>query len=385
MVIKFLHIADLHIGKRLNEFNLIEDQKYILDQILEIAQKNDVDGMLIAGDVYDKSQPTAEAVELLDNFLTKLTAANLSVFMISGNHDSPERLSFGNRIMQKNGLHIAGGFQGKIEKVTLNDAYGSLHIYLLPFLKPAQVRPFFEIAIENYDQAIQAVLTTGELNTQERNILVAHQFVVSGSEEPQRSDSETISVGGLDSVDASAFRAFDYVALGHLHQAQSIGLRTVRYGGSPLKYSFSEARQAKSATILDVGPKGELSFEQIPLNPLRDLREIKGPINELLRLGKEDRKGAQDYLRITLTDEEEIYDALGLLRPIYPNVMILDFENSRSASVSLNQSATTGDITRKSPIELFAGFYQLQNNNELSEEQIQVLEAIFDEAGVDEL
>lgn len=382
---RFLHLADLHIGKRLNEFNLIEDQTYILEQITQLCLDQEVDGVFIAGDVYDKSQPSIEAVELLDDFLTKLTSLNLSVLMISGNHDSPERLSFGSRMLQRNGLHVAGGFDGLLQKVTLEDGHGPLHVYLLPFIKPAQVRPYFQDKIESYDEAIEAVLSTRELEANERNILIAHQFVVSGDNQPERSDSETMMVGGLDSVDASVFRDFDYVALGHLHRPQRIGLDTVRYGGSPLKYSFSEARQDKSVTILDFGPKGELKLEQHPLRPLRDLREIKGPLEELLRLGKDDEEGSQDYLRITLTDEEEIYDALGQLRPVFPNLMALDFENTRSAAGARAQMAAAGDLVSKSPLELFATFYELQNGSSLSKEEITVMEEVMEEAGGVEL
>ena len=382
---RFLHLADLHIGKRLNEFNLIEDQTYILEQITQLCLDQEVDGVFIAGDVYDKSQPSIEAVELLDDFLTKLTSLNLIVFVISGNHDSPERLSFGSRMLQKNGLHVAGGFDGLLQKVTLEDGHGPLHVYLLPFIKPAQVRPYFQDKIESYDEAIEAVLSTRELEANERNILIAHQFVVSGDNQPERSDSETMMVGGLDSVDASVFRDFDYVALGHLHRPQRIGLDTVRYGGSPLKYSFSEARQDKSVTLLDFGPKGELKLEQHPLKPLRDLREIKGPLEELLRLGKDDEEGSQDYLRITLTDEEEIYDALGQLRPVFPNLMALDFENTRSAAGARAQMAAAGDLVSKSPLELFATFYELQNGSGLSKEEIKVMEEVMEEAGGVEL
>lgn len=378
---RFLHLSDLHIGKRLNEFNLIEDQTYILDQIVQIALDKKVDGVLIAGDVYDRSQPSTEAVELLDDFLTTLTSHKLIVFVISGNHDSPERLSYGSRMLQKNGLHVAGGFDGALKQVKVEDEHGPLNIFLLPFLKPAQVRSHFEETIESYDDAIRAVLGTRAPNANERNILIAHQFVMSGDNQPERSDSETAIVGGLDAVDASLFEAFDYVALGHLHRPQRIGLNTVRYGGSPLKYSFSEARQDKSITILDFGPKGELQLEQHPLKPRRDLREIKGPLQELLTLGKADEIGAQDYLRITLTDEEEIYDALGQLRPVFPNLMALDFENSRTLFGAQAQMAAGSDLASKSPLELFATFYELQNGQGLTEEEIKVMEEVFEEAG----
>lgn len=378
---KLLHIADLHIGKRVNEFNMIEDQKYILEQILQITDEEKPDGVLIAGDVYDKSQPSAEAVELLDEFLTKLTSFGQPVFMISGNHDSPERLSFGSRIMQKNRLYIAGVFDGILKRVPLEDEHGTVNIYLLPFLKPAMVKPFFEQPIESYDEAVRTVISAAEINEQERNILLAHQFVVNKTQEPERSESESLSVGGLDNVDVSAFEAFDYVALGHLHRPQRIGRDTVRYTGSPLKYSFSEARHQKSVTLLELSIKGELSIHQLPLIPLHDLREIKGPIAELLRIGREDPERTEDYIHATLTDEEEIYDAIGQLRQVYPNLMVLDFENSRTSHVVFSQIAASGDVAKKSPMDLFAAFYQIQNNNELTPEQIHVMEQIFEQAG----
>ncbi|HHT90148.1 MAG: exonuclease SbcCD subunit D [Bacillota bacterium] len=376
---RFLHLADLHLGKRLNEFNLIGDQAHILEQIVAIARE-EADAVLIAGDVYDKSQPSVEAVELLDDFLTQLTGLNLPVLMVSGNHDSPERLSFGSRILAQHRLHVVGGFSGILPRVTLEDRHGPIHVCLLPFVKPAQVRPFFDEKIESYDQAVRAALSTRKMDSKERNILVAHQFVVCGESEPERSDSETVTVGGLDSVDASAFDAFDYVALGHLHRPQTIGSEHVRYGGSPLKYSFSEARQDKSVTILALGPKGELKMEQHTLRPRRDLREIKGPLRELLRMGKEDQKAAQDYLRITLTDEEEIYDALGQLRPVFPQLMVLDFEY-RQRGLAQAPIAASLDLARKSPLDLFASFYQMQNDRELNARQMKVMEEVLDQAG----
>ncbi len=398
---KLLHIADLHIGKRINEFNMLEDQKYILEQILGITVEEKPEGILIAGDVYDKSQPTVEAVELLDWFLTALTALGQPVFMISGNHDSPRRLSFGSRLLAKNGLHIAGVFDGVLQKVELQDEYGAVNIYLLPFLKPAMVRPFFEKSrdlpedlpgdlpgdlpeappINSYDEALRAVVATAAIDEGERNILLAHQFVVNGSQQPQQSDSETLSVGGLDHVDASAFDPFDYVALGHLHRPQSIGRPGIRYAGSPLKYSFSEARHQKSVTILELGPKGQLTVNQRPLVPLRDLREIKGPIAELLRIGREEGAAAADYIHITLTDEAEIYDAIGRLREVYTNLMILDFENSRRGQAAFLAGGSAAERLAQSPMDLFAAFYCLQNNNQLTAEQVQVMERIFEEAG----
>lgn len=378
---KLLHIADLHIGKRVNEFNMIEDQKYILEQIVQMTVEERPNGVLIAGDVYDKSQPSTEAVELLDEFLTRLTALGQPVFIISGNHDSPERLGFGSRILQKNGLHIASIFSGTTQKIILRDEYGAVNINLLPFLKPAIVKPYFEQSVDSYDDAVRVVVSASEVNLLERNILLTHQFVTNGVQQPERSESEYLSVGGLDNVDISVFDAFDYVALGHLHGPQRIGRDTVRYAGSPLKYSFSEARHQKSAVLLELGAKGEIEIRLLPLNSLRDLREIKGPIAELLRIGRENPKDSEDYIHVTLTDEEEIYDAIGQLRQVYPNLMILDFENSRSRQTASSSVLTSDDVAKKSPINLFFEFYQMQNNCELAVEQMRVMERVFEQAG----
>jgi exonuclease SbcD len=378
---KLLHISDLHIGKRVNEYNMLEDQQFILSQILCTVEQEKPSAILIAGDVYDKSQPSAEAVELLDEFLTTLIAFGQPVFMISGNHDSPERLGFGSRIMKNNGLHIAGVFDGTMHIETLTDEFGPVNIYLLPFIKPALVRPYFEQNIESFTDAVQAVITEANIDINERNILVSHQFVTNGAQQPVRSDSESISVGGLDNVDTFVFDGFDYVALGHLHGPQGVGIETIRYAGSPLKYSFSESRQNKSVTILELGAKGNIEIRLIPLTPLHDMREIKGPIAELMRAGAEDAIGAQDYIHAIITDEEEIYDAIGQLRQIYPNIMNIDFENSRTFQLVASRSAAFGDVAQKSPMELFSEFYQNQNNCEMTPEQIQVMQKIFEKAG----
>ena len=378
---KILHIADLHIGKRVNGFNMIEDQEYILDEILKLTESTKPGAVLMAGDIYYKSQPSTEAVELLDEFLTRLALLGQPVFIISGNHDSPERLSFGSRIMENNGLHISGVFDGFLQKTTLEDEYGKVNIYMLPFIKPAMVRPFFEEPVESYEEAIKMVISESGINTDERNILVAHQFVVSGMAQPQISDSETVSIGGLDHVDASVFDDFDYVALGHLHRSQRIGRDCIRYAGSPLKYSFSEARYRKSVTLVEMGRKGEILIDQIPLTPLRDLREIRGPIRELIRIGNEDPKGSMDYIHAIITDEEEIYDALGQLRQVYPNLMALDLENSRTQQVYDSEALVASNVAEKDPLDLFSEFYQIQNNQELTEDEIRVMKEIFQQAG----
>lgn len=379
-----MHISDLHIGKRVNEFSMIEDQKYILNQIIHTAIEQKPDGILIAGDIYDKSQPSAEAVVLLDDFLTKLTAEHIPVFIISGNHDSPERLGFGNKLLQKNGLYIAGVFEGTLEYISLKDEYGVVNIHLLPFLKPAMLKPYFEQPADTYDSAIRMVISSAKINKLERNVLLAHQFVINAGQNPERSDSENISVGGLDQIDASAFDPFDYVALGHLHGPQRIGRDSIRYCGSPLKYSFSEVHQKKSIVMIELKNKGDLTINLIPLSPVRDMREIKGPIEELLHIGKNDLEGSMDYIHATLTDEEALYDALGQLREVYPNLMVLDFDNSRTKTVSA-KNASTIDVSSKSPLDLFSEFYQLQNNNELNLEQQKIMEEILKQMGEDNL
>lgn len=363
---KFLHLSDLHIGKRVCEISMLEDQQYILQQILGIVQEVRPDAVLIAGDLYDHSIPFGKAVTLLDDFLTELSGRGVPVFAISGNHDSPERLDFGSRIMRKNGVTIAGTFSGRVADAVLSDPFGPVHICLLPFLRPAAAAPFFGAeATDTYDHAVRAALGTVTLRPGERSVLIAHQFVVSGTEEPERCDSEIASVGGLDSVDASAFSGFDYVALGHLHGAQYVGRPSVRYAGSPLKYSFSEVHQKKSVTVAELGEKGKLELTQIPLKPLHDLREIRGPIAELTAPDIVAQGDREDYLRIILTDEKEIADAAGKLRAVFPNLMRIDFENARTAAENPEASAS-GDPARRTPLELFEEFYQECNGAPMS-------------------
>lgn len=377
---KLLHIADLHIGKRVNEFNMLEDQQYILGQILNIAESERSDGILIAGDVYDKSQPSSEAVELLDEFITAAVSRRLPVYMISGNHDSPERLGFGRRVMQESGLFIAGTFTGRIQMETLFDEHGPVNIYLLPYIKPAVIKPYFDTNIETYEEAVRTVISAAGIDTEQRNILLAHQFVTSGAEQPYRSQSESISVGGTDNVDAHVFEAFDYVALGHLHGPQHIGRETVRYAGSPLKYSLSEVNHTKSLTLIELGAKKDIDIRTIPLTPMRDTRHIKGPIAALLEIGRQEKHCSEDYIHATLTDEDEIYDAIGQLRQVYPNLMALDFENSRSGGEAPLRSAYSDDTALKSPVEIFTEFFRLQHNTDLTPEQLAVMERVFSKA-----
>ncbi|MEQ8200102.1 MAG: exonuclease SbcCD subunit D [Syntrophomonadaceae bacterium] len=377
---KLIHLADLHIGRRVNEFSLLEDQKHILGQILNICAEINPDGMVIAGDVYDKTIPAAEAVELLDEFLTELAGRHIPCWVVSGNHDSAERIAFGSRIMAGQGVHLAPVFDGTMRSTTISDEYGKVDIYLLPFIKPALVRRFYpEAEIDSLAAAVRTVLANHPLAAKKRNILVAHQFVTAGGMEPERSDSESISVGGVDNVDASVFAGFDYVALGHLHCPQAIGREVVRYAGSPLKYSFSEVRQTKSVTVVELGEKGDIRIDTIALNPRRDMRRITGPIERLLSPATYSGTNTGDYLQVTLTDEEEIVDAMGKLRSVYPNVMQLGYDNSRSRARQEIGAAT--DIGDKSPFQLFEEFYQMQTGTGLEPEQSGIVSRMLDQVG----
>jgi DNA repair protein SbcD/Mre11 len=374
---KLLHTSDLHIGKRVNEFSMIEDQEYILNEIIKIVDEQQPHGILIAGDIYDKGIPCVEAVTLFDGFLTQLHKRGVPIFMVSGNHDSSERIDFGGKIMEENQIYIAGTFQGTLDKVTLSDEFGLLHIYLMPFVKPAVVRRYFP-EVETYQEAAEAIINHSEINTSQRNVLVAHQFITSGENEPEKCDSESVSIGGLDNIDASVFDAFDYVALGHLHGSQRIGREFIRYAGSPLKYSFSEAHQVKSVTILEIGEKGSISYEKIPLVPIRDMREIKGPIAALTDPQNYSQANTMDYIHATLTDEEEIYDAIGKLRSVYPNIMRLDFENSKSVWNSDSKLAAE-DVEQKNSMELFEEFFENQNNVTMTDTQRAIMHKLFEE------
>ena len=371
---KFIHLSDLHIGKRVNEFSMIEDQEYILKQILKIIDDEAPDGVIIAGDVYDKSVPSAEAVELFDDFIVRLSKRDLPVFIISGNHDSPERLAFGNRLMAASNIYFSSVYNGKTERFVLTDEYGTTAIYMLPFVKPSHVRRFYpDDKIESYTDAIAVAVREMHINQDDRNIIITHQFVTGA----ERSDSEDISVGGTDNVDASAFDSFDYVALGHIHRPQNVGSDTIRYCGSPLKYSFSEAPYEKSVTVVELKEKGNTSVRTVPLKPMRDMVELKGTYEELtLKSFYEGTSYREDYVHITLTDEEDIPDVVQKLRVIYRNLMKLDYDNKRTR----NQTDINGaeDVEVKSPLELFAEFYEQQNGAEMSDEQAKYMEALIE-------
>lgn len=363
---KFVHISDLHLGKRVNEFSMIEDQEYILTKIINVIDEYKPDAIIIAGDVYDKSVPSAEAVELFDDFLVRLSKRDLKVFVISGNHDSAERIAFGGRLMDKSGIYMSPVYNGQVEPVTLNDDFGEINVYMLPFVKPSNVRRFFpDHEIVSYTDAIKAAVDAMNMDTSKRNILITHQFVTGAD----RTESEDVSVGGTDNVDASVFADFDYVALGHIHRGQKCGgSEYMRYCGTPLKYSFSEAKDKKSITIVDIKAKNDISLEFVPLVPKRDMVEIKGTYEEImLKSFWEHTSYNEDYMHITLTDEEDIPDVLTKLRVIYKNIMKLDYDNKRTRTI--NEISGAKNIKEKSPMEHFGNFYELQNGQPLNEEQ----------------
>lgn len=373
---KLIHLSDLHLGKRVNEFSMIEDQAYILKKILGIVKEEEPDAVLIAGDVYDKSVPSVEAVGLFDDFLKQLSRQKVQVFIISGNHDSPERLSFASELIEASGIHIAPVYRGKVEPVSFEDVYGRVNIYMLPFIKPAHVRAVFaeEIAA-SYTEAVRVALShmdRGEAWERDRNILITHQFVTGA----MRSESEEISVGGSDNVDASVFAGFDYVALGHIHGPQSVGKESIRYCGTPLKYSFSEVKHQKSVTVLELKEKGNLTIRTVDLVPLHDMRELRGSYEELTSRKNYEGTVLDDYMHITLTDEEDVLDAVGKLRVIYPNLMKLDYDNRRTQE---NREIKGGeDVEIRTPMELISDFYEMQNNQPMHKKQKELVLAMMD-------
>ena len=374
---KLMHLSDLHLGKRLNEFSLHEDQAYILHQITQIAREERPEGILIAGDLYDKPVPTASAVGLLDRFLSDLAATGAQVFVISGNHDSPERLSFGAGLMQHSGVHIAPVYHGEVRPFTLTDAFGPVDVFLLPFIKPVHVRACFpDEEIATYTDAMDCAIRHMNVDPGRRSVLVTHQFVTGGV----RCESEEVNVGGADNVSAEVFAPFDYVALGHLHGAQSIGER-IRYCGTPLKYSFSEARQQKSVTMAELGAKGSIALRTIPLTPLREMRELRGDYMTLTSRAFYSQQDTSAYLHLTLTDEEDVPDAAARLRVIYPNLMKLDYDNARTRALSDVSMGAVED--RPSPAALFEDFYARQNGQPMSDIQrdyvLRLLERLTEE------
>ncbi len=367
---KLMHLSDLHLGKRVNEVSMLDEQRDILAQIVAIVDCEQPDAVLIAGDIYDKPVPPAEAVQIFDEFLYQLAKRELQVFIISGNHDSAERIAFCSRLMDRSGIHFSPVYSGTVEPVLLHDAYGTLGIYMLPFIKPVHVRQFYpDETVTSYTDALKVAIAHMELDQARRNILVTHQFVTGAT----RSESEEISIGGADNVDAAVFAPFDYVALGHIHGQQNIGTNTVRYCGTPLKYSFSEAGHVKSVTCVELLEKGKVTVRAIPLRPRHDLREVRGTFQTLM----DKAKGTEDYLHVILTDEEDVPNAFGKLRAVYPNLLKVDYDNTRTRSAA--RLHTAEDFQKISPLTLFAEFYETQNGRPMSARQKAFSAALMEE------
>lgn len=375
---KILHLADLHLGKRVNEMSMIEDQKYILDQIITLIKEESVGIVLLCGDIYDKSIPTIEAIHLLDEFLDQLSKMAIKVLMISGNHDSIDRLSFGKSLFTRSNLYIASQFENEIEKITVKENGITVNFYMLPFVKSAYISHIFQLQTDSYEECFRYLIEHTKIDEEETNILLSHQFVTANKKNPELSDSETSSLGGIDNIDFHIFDPFDYVALGHIHKPQAMGREMVRYAGSILKYSFSEIHMDKKATILTIDAKKEISLSFHPLKPLRNMREIECSLEELLKkqceIGKQ-----EDYMHVILTDEEQILDAIGKVRTIYPNVMQISFKNRRHMKQLESAQIKEDQISDQSPAELFEQFYKMQNHIDLDEKRLHLVLSVFEE------
>ena len=375
---KLMHLGDLHLGKSLNEFNLIEDQRFILERLLEIADREAVDAVLICGDVYDRAVPGEAAVQLLDRFLTRLSEAGKKVFVISGNHDSDERLNFASRMLEKSGVFITGRYDGRLGHAEISDEYGPVHFWMLPYVKASRVKHFFpEETIENYDDAVRTAIRREEIDPSVRNVILAHQFVV-GASDPELAGSETAlaSVGTLDRISWECFTDFDYGALGHIHRNQPVGRETLRYAGSPLKYSLekNELEQEKTVTLVELKEKGTVEVRQLPLEPLRQIRRLKGTLEELIQSAVD----PQDYIYATLTDEQTQIDAMARLQNVYPFTMKLDYDNGTLLE-GLEPAAVSE--ARDFPT-LMKDFYRWILGKEPSEEEMAILEDAAREAEV---
>ncbi|BBF45184.1 exonuclease SbcD [Lachnospiraceae bacterium KM106-2] len=380
---KFIHTGDLHIGKQVHEFSMLEDQKYILDEIVNIAKEEEADAILLAGDVYDRSVPPAEAVSLLDDFLSKLTESGKKVFLISGNHDSPERLSFASEILEREGVYITGLLPDQMKEIVMKDEFGPIHVYLMPFAKPQVIRQVMtkssEGKIPSYEESIRNYIGQTIVKEEERNLLMTHHFITNQGVEPEQSDSESlISVGGTDNIDVSTFDAFDYVALGHIHRAQKVGRDTVRYSGSPLKYSFSEVFHKKSVCVIEMKEKGNVEVRLRELNPIRDMRKIKGTLEDLVSSEVVSAGNANDYIEATLTDKEELIDPISRLRASYPNIMHLRMEQRERKEEGITEAKEA--IKKMSPLEIFEEFYEKVSGREFTEEKREIMVPIIDEA-----
>lgn len=379
---KFLHLGDLHIGKSLSDFDLLDDQEYILNQILSVAKKHQVDGIFISGDVYDKSIPSEGAVACFDRFVKNMADCKIKAFIIAGNHDSEERLNFGSSLFESNGVFISAKYDGQLYKRTFEDEHGKLNIFLMPYVKHSMVRNKHEDAeIKNYDDAVRTVLAHADIDVNERNIIVAHQYVAGKSKDPDCSGSEGLTVknvGTIDKVGVDCFEQFDYVALGHIHSPQFMDRETVRYSGSPLKYSLSEVDNNKSVPLITMNEKGNVSVELIPLVPQKDVRHIRGTEQELLHDNID--ANPEDYLYVTFTDEEISENIANKVRAVYPYYIKFDYDNTFTQQ--LNVDDTVDDVEDMNYEELIAAFYKKMYGSDISEEEMQVMREVGKEVGV---
>ena len=382
---KFFHLSDLHIGKQLHRYNLKEDQQVILKEVITYAKELRPDAIVIAGDIYDKSVPSAEAVNVFDEFLTDLSeiTPEIPILIISGNHDSPDRLKYASEILKRHHIYLAGNVPERpeehIEKVTLHDAYGEVDFYLLPFMKPAYVKNIFvDGTPETYSDAVKEIIKREKIDYKDkRNVLVSHQFYVGEkAESPETCDSEVFSVGGIDNVDIGSVKEFDYVALGHLHGAQCIGKPEIRYCGTLLKYSVSESTQNKSLTVVTLKAIGEKpEIENYPLHPLRDVRKKKGTLDEIIKEAQETEK--DDYISITLTDEIDPYKPKEQLERIFSHILEIRVDNQRTRTKLKEMDE---ELVMKDPFTSFAEFYKEMQGREMNGEEETIMKEIFDKA-----
>ncbi len=375
---KTAHLADLHLGKTVNGFSMIDEQKHILEEILEILQKEQVKAVMIAGDVYDRNVPSVEATNLLDRFLSELVKQQMEVFLIAGNHDSGDRLNFGSSLFESMHVHIVGTYKGTVPSYAMQDEYGTIVFHLLPFIRPINVNRYIEEEMAkagDYTQAVQKALANDTIDPSQRNVLLSHQFVT--GVQVDENGSEEIIVGGLDQVSGTVYDAYDYVCLGHIHRPQKVSRDTMVYAGTPLKYSFSEANQVKSVPIVDFKEKGNIEIKRIPLIPLHEMKEVKGKFAEIMRASH-----SEDYMHVTLTNEEDVPDAIRDLRQVYPNIMKLDYDNRRTQNAAA--AAVNEEKMAQSPLEIFSTFYEERNHASMSEAQKNCMEELIHEIWEDE-
>ena len=377
---KFIHLGDLHLGKNVNGFSMIDDQRYILNQVVSIVENKKLDAVIIAGDIYDRSVPSEEAIKLYNDFLRQLVSKKVKVFAISGNHDSEIRTDFGNWMMEDSGVYVRGVYDGKVDFITLEDEYGKINVYLLPYVKASHVKYFYpEEEISNYDSAFRCVLSKCDINTKERNVMVAHQFVAGKSDalEFAGSENDALNVGTIDCIGYDVFDDFDYVALGHIHSPQKIGRDTLRYAGSPLKYSLetTEIRKAKKFTIVEIKEKGNVRVELIDIKPLREVRHLRGKLEDILNNAVDQ----EDYIYATLTDEDTVYEAMARLRQVYPNTMKMDYDNSTTRHIAEDSEIVTDG---KSFTELMNDFFTFSRGKEPDEKEWDIIREVAKEVGV---